>query len=99
MSARSIVIPAGADIRLCMRPPDSIVVVAPSPLKADLDLLIGEPLVIGMFVQGAGTTWPDKAGCSLASAYLAAGHPILLQFETLADALACQNRLAREMAA
>jgi hypothetical protein len=73
-----------------------MVVVAPAPLKADLDLLLREPSVIGLFTFDPGVTWPDRSGCAYASAYLAAGHAICLQFDALGDAVAAHERLQRE---
>lgn len=96
--AASISIPASADIGLCLRPPHSLVVVAPSPLKADLELLLRKPSVVAMFTFDPDVTWPDRSGCAYASAYLAAGHAIVLQFDSLGDALACKSRLVKEAA-
>jgi len=97
--SRTIALPQGTDIRLSIRPPYHLVVVAPSPLTANLDDLLSKPRVIGMFTFDPGVTWPDRSGCAYASVYLAAGHPICLQFDELTDALACRERLAKQAAA
>ncbi len=87
----NIDVPPGSDLRLCIVSPVSLVLVAPPGVKADLDIL-HRPGIAGLFTHDAGLTWPDRSGCAAATAYLAAGHPIALQFEALADAMACHAR-------
>ena len=86
-----ITVPPGSALRLCLVCPISLVLVAPPGVKADLDMLC-RPGITGLFTHDPGLTWPDRSGCAAATAYLAAGHPIALQFEALADAIACHAR-------
>lgn len=94
MSARCITMPPGTDTRLCIRPPFYCLVAAPAPLRADLDALLDQPNVLGLFTFDRGVDWPDREGCRWATEYLRAGRAIVLQFNSLKDALAAQKSLA-----
>ncbi len=87
-----ITLPPGSDVRLCLVSPFSLVLVAPPGTKADPDMLLRSGIA-GLFTFDPGLAWPDRSGCAAATAYLAAGHPICLQFEALADAMACHKRM------
>ena len=47
--------------------------------------------------HSADLSWPDKAGVALMHAVLKLGRTVALGFENLADAVVCQQRLAREV--
>lgn len=42
--------------------------------------------------------WPDRRTCTLASAVLAQGDPVALEFSVFANALAARDRLIRQVA-
>lgn len=96
-SGLAITIPPGCDIRLSIVAPHSLVLVAPPGVEADLGMFC-RPGVAGLFTFDPGLTWPDRSGCLAATYYLSHGCPILLQFESLADAMTCRKRLLVETA-
>jgi hypothetical protein len=61
-----------------------------------LDLLTRPGSLTAMLTHDPGVSWPDRRGVDLAEAMLAGGGVAILQFATMADALACHGRLMRE---
>ena len=93
----SITVPPGSETRIFMVPPMAYVMVAPPGVEPELGIL-RRPGVSGLFTFDPDVTWPSAQGCRYATEYLRSGHPILLQYERLEDALHAQQRLRREMA-
>ncbi len=85
-------VPPGTDVRLFAQPPFHMVVVAPPGTKADLGTIFATGLA-GCFTFDDGLDWPDREGCTAATAYLAAGHPVCMVFEDVAAATSCRDRL------
>ena len=50
----------------------------------------------GLILNEPDASWPDRQGCRIASGLLAAGQPVVLSFESYADASAARNRLMEE---
>ncbi len=95
VSGLTITIPPGCDVRLSIIAPHSLVLVAPPGMAADLSMLL--PVgVSGVFTFDRGLTWPDRKGCSAATALLANDSPLCFQFDGLADAMAFHKRLIAE---
>ncbi len=94
--SRIISAPAGADIRLASMGRHHVVMVAPPPLKAELNAFLRPGVVSGLFTFDPGMTWPDRDGCAFAQQYLKLGVPVCFQFGSMADALTCHSRLLRE---
>jgi len=97
-------LPFGSDARLGFFPGKHgpyFVFVAAHPNTAGMHLLdmVSRPgEMTALLTHDEGLTWPDRRGIALAEAMLEAGGVAVLQFERMADALACHGRLKREMA-
>lgn len=93
--------PSGCDIRISTAPGGTgwCVLVAAPPLKADPTTFLRRGSVSAALTHDAGTTWPDRSGLALASAILEQGGMVSLTFSSLSDALVCESRLRREVAA
>ena len=94
-------LPPGTDVRLGLMPdvPAYFVFIAPAPLKAGthlLDLVNRPGEVAALLTHDAGVNWTDRHGVALAESVLTEGGAVIMQFETMADALAAHRRLLRE---
>lgn len=76
--------------------PRAWVTVTPPGSKPAMQALRQPGAVVGLFDHEVGVQWPNRAGCASASALLADGSPIILEFSAFADALAARDRLVRE---
>jgi hypothetical protein len=86
-------LPADGSVRLHIRPEGFLVCVARPPLEATPEALSAPGMVHAKLTHDAGCAWPDRRGERLAAAALAATGAVVLAFATLADALACRQRL------
>ena len=78
------------------------VFVAPPPVEPGPHLLdvLGRPgELTTLLTHDAGVSWTDRRGVALAEATLQAGGAVVMQFATLADALAAHRRLQTALAA
>lgn len=92
-----IAVPADCAIALSSLGAAHVVLVAPPGMAADLAMLTRPGNLAGAFTHDDGLTWPDDRGCAAASACLAAGCAVGLIFQDEASAVACRDRLAREI--
>ena len=97
-------LPSGTDARLGFFPgkhgPYFVFVAAP-PNTAGMHLLdmVSRPgEMTALLTHDEGLTWPDRRGVALAEAMLEVGGVAILEFVTMADAIACHGRLKCEMA-
>ena len=96
MQSPSIAVPPGSGVVLNFVRPWSWVGVTPPGAMEAWDAIVRPGGLFEITSDDARTSWPDHAGCRVASALLAAGEPVLLSFETYADASAARNRLMEE---
>jgi hypothetical protein len=54
-----------------------------------LDMVSRPGEMTALLTHDEGMTWPDRRGIALAEAILEVGGVAVLQFETMADAIAC----------
>jgi len=94
MSAAGIDLPTGADVRIIVGFPEVVLVITQEGRTANLEDFTKAGECSLVLTHDAGVTWPDRKGVMLAKAALADGWPMMLQFENLADALACRRRLS-----
>ncbi len=76
-----------------IRSEDFLVRIARPPLEATPEALAAPLRVHAKLIHGAGRAWPDYVGERLTEEALAAAGAAVLVFATLADALACRQRL------
>jgi hypothetical protein len=90
-----LALPADAAVRLHIRHEGYLVCVARPPLQATPEALSTSTpgQVHAVLTHDAGCSWPDRVGELFAEEALAAGGAAVLVFASLADALACRQRL------
>ncbi len=76
-----------------IRSEDFLVRIARPPLEATPEALAAPLRVHAKLIHGAGRAWPDCVGERLTEEALAAAGAAVLVFATLADTLACRQRL------
>ena len=89
-------LPSDTDARLGLVAGVYFVFLARPPQQAGthlLELLATPGNMTTLLTHDPGVSWPDRRGIGLAEATLAAGGVVILQFERMADALACHRRL------
>jgi len=80
-------------VRLHIRPEGYLVCVARPPLEATPEAVFAPGRMHAALTHDAGCSWPDRVGELFAEEALAAGGAAVLVFASLADALACRQRL------
>jgi hypothetical protein len=96
-------LPPNFDSRLCFIPGEGayFVFITTAPMKPGLhllDLIMKPGSLATVLTHDAGTDWTDRQGERLAEATLAQDGAVIMQFETMADALSAHRRLLKQTA-
>jgi hypothetical protein len=97
-AAKTLPFHAGCAARLHMRDGAHgyTIIIAATEAQATPEALLRPGEVSALLSHDRGVSWPDAKGQAMARGVLAAGGMVALGFATLADALACQQRIRAE---
>jgi hypothetical protein len=94
-AAKSLPFHVGCAARLHMRGGEHgfAIVVAATEAEAVPEAASRPGAVAALLTHDAGISWPDRKGEAVARSIIAAGGAVVLAFASLADALACLQRV------